>query len=174
MERTARKWKHCRRGIGLVVGIAAIVIFCGVAAADPATLTVTPSPTVKRGDVLTFQAVVFHDPAFPRNPAPGTPMKIGVFNPFFGWVTETKTIEYVGMGSVTVNFTKKFTVPSNLQSGAVLEFFLSWAYKQEGVTVYTVKLAQASVTVLVAKLKAVEEEDVKVKKKKVPPYQRIK
>jgi hypothetical protein len=101
-------------------------------------LKITPSPTVKRGDVLKFQAVVFHDPAFPKNPTPGTPMKIGVCNDFYGWVTESRTIEYIGMGSVTVNFTKGFTVPSNVKSGSVINFWLNWQYKQEGTTVYCV------------------------------------
>jgi len=167
MERVTKRWKYCRIGVALLIGALAIVTCCGVAAADPATLKVTPSPTVKRGDVLKFQAIVFHDPAFPKDPAPGTPMKIGVFNSFFGWVTETRTIEYVGMGSVTINFTKGFTVPSNVQSGAVINFWLNWQYKQEGTTVYCVHLAHTSVKVLVLKkeLKVIQEEGAKPKMK---------
>jgi hypothetical protein len=152
MERVACRAK-CRRGIGLLAGVLALFAFCGVAVADPAILTVTPSPTVNPGNVLKFKAVIiFHDPAFPQKPASGTPMKIAVIGDKpDGWVTETQTITYFPLGSVNVNFTKGFTVPSNAKHGDVLNFWLEWQYKQEGTSVICYHLAKASVKVDVTK-----------------------
>jgi hypothetical protein len=148
MERAAC-WITCRKAAGLLVGALAIVAFCNVAVADPGVLIVTPSPTVKPGGVLKFQGTInFPLPASYPQVAYGTPMKIGVDSDFYGWVTESQTIQAVGMGSITVNFTKTFTVPANLKSGSVLNFWLSWQYKQEGTTVYTYHLAKTSVKVM--------------------------
>jgi hypothetical protein len=148
MERAAW-WMKCRMAASLLAGVLAIFLFCNVAVAAPATLIITPSPTVNPGNVLKFKAVIiFHDPAFPQKPASGTPMKIAVMGDKpDGWVTETQTITYFPLGSVNISFTKGFTVPSNVKHGDVLNFWLEWQYKQEGTAVICYHLAKASVKI---------------------------
>jgi hypothetical protein len=138
------RWAKCGAAAGL-----AILAFGGSALAAPGVLRTTPSPNVYPGGTIRFQGeVVFHDPAFPNKPAPGTPMDIAVNNDFFGWVTETKTVTYLSMGSATINFTTDFVVPANVQPGAVLNFWLEWIYRREGSTVYTIHLATTTVNVV--------------------------
>ncbi len=124
MKRGAQ-WIKRHLRIGLVAGVLGIFIFCGVAGAAnvvTATLKITPSPTVKPGDVLKFQATIFHNPAFDE--APGTMMRVWVTRHDFSWVSDKLDIQYPGMGSVTVNFTKGFTIPSNAKGGQVFDFYL--------------------------------------------------
>jgi hypothetical protein len=161
-------WMKCRMAAGLLAGVLAIFLFCSVAvAADPGVLIITPSPTVKPGGVLKFQGtIIFPMPASFPQPAYGTPMKIGVDSQFFGWVTETQTIQAVGMGSITINFTKTFTVPANLKAGSVLNFWLAWQYQQEGTTLYTYNLAETSVKVsaLITPKPGIEKKVEKIEK----------
>jgi len=153
-------WIKCRMAADLLIGVLTIFTFCGVAAADSGALTVTPSSPVKPGSVLKFKAtIIFPLPASYPEVASGTPMKIGVDSDFYGWVTETLTIESVAVGSVTVNFAKTFTVPANAKRGDVFNFGLEWQYKQEGTAVMTYHLAKTSVEVLVDLKELMEKQE---------------
>lgn len=119
------QWMKHRVWIGLVVGILTIVMFYGAAGADnpvTANLKITPSPTVYPGGTLKFQATVFYNPDFSQQP--GTMIRCWVTRHDFSWISEKRDIEYPGMGTVTVNFTKGFTVPSTAKAGQVYDFYL--------------------------------------------------
>jgi len=124
MKKRSGKTHHCRL-IGAGLACLAIFAFCGVARADmviTANLTITPSPTVKPGDVLKFQVDVFYNPAFDE-PA-GTGMRIFVTRGDFSWVSDKLDIEYPATGSVHVNFSNGFTIPADAQSGQKFDFCL--------------------------------------------------
>ena len=96
--------------------VAVICGVAGVACATSATLTVTPSPNVKPGDVLTFAAQVAY-----LDPAPVVSVILGGTM----WSTELQTVKYPGPGqAATVKFAKNYTVPGNAKSGASLCFMV--------------------------------------------------
>lgn len=134
-----------RLRIGLLVGVLAIFTFYSVAlAADviTATLKITPSPNVRPGQSLKFQATIFNHPDFAQ--APGTKIECWVTRHDFSWKTEDRFPNYPGPGQkVTINFTKSFTVPSDAQSGQVFDFYLVygiWYPISEKASVKVVKL----------------------------------
>jgi hypothetical protein len=119
-------WMNRRLRIGLLAGVLVIFTFYCIAwSADviTATLKITPSPNVKPGQSLKFQATIFHNPAFPQSP--GTKIECWVTRHDFSWKTEDRFINYPGPGQkVTVNFTKSYTVPSDAKSGQVFDFYV--------------------------------------------------
>ena len=124
MKRGAH-WLRRHLRIGWVATVLGIFLFCGVAGADnvvTATLNTTPSPTANPGDVLKFQANIFHNPGF--NETPGTMMRVWVTTHDFSWVSDKLNIQYPGMGSVTVNFANGFTIPPDAKGGQTFDFYL--------------------------------------------------
>jgi len=110
---------------GLLLGCLVFYTLCGVAEAAnvvTATLKITPSPTVKPGEVLKFQADIFYNPAFAETPS--TIMRVWVTRHDFSWVSDKLDIQYPGMGSVHVNFTNGFTIPSDAKGGQTFDFYL--------------------------------------------------
>jgi len=156
MRKIAR-WMIVVWGPNLLVGVLAIFTFCGAVRAAPvvtANLNITPSPTVKPGDLLKFQAIISHNPAFDQTP--GTKIRVWVTRHDFSWVSEKLDIEYPGMGSVTVNFTKGFAIPSDAKSGQVFDFYLVWG-------IWYPMSDKASVKVMVFKRKLKVREKMKIK-----------
>ena len=109
----------------LLSGILSLIFMAGMAHAGPvntATLHVTPSPTASPGSTLKFSADIYPNQAFPH--PPGSNIRIWVTANDFSWVSDKKDIQYPGMGSVSVNFSKGFPIPSSAQAGQVYDFVL--------------------------------------------------
>jgi hypothetical protein len=125
MKKGGSRWMNHQCCVGVLVVCLALFTFCSVVnAAQVATanLTATPSPTAKPGAIVKFQADIYYNPAFGESP--GTRMRIFVTRSDYSWVSDKIDIVYPGTGSVHVNFTNGFTIPSNAQSGQVFDFYI--------------------------------------------------
>lgn len=114
-----------RSAIILLIGILTVCICASFSWADnviTANLTTTPSSIVKPGGTVKFKAVTFYNANFPVQP--GGIVRCWVTRHDFSWISEKRDIQYPAMGSVTLNFTKGFTVPANAKSGDVFDFYL--------------------------------------------------
>jgi hypothetical protein len=127
-------------------------------------LKTTPLSIVRPGGTIKFRATVFNVPAFPVQP--GGIVRCWVTRHDFSWISEKKDIQYPGTGTVNVNFTKGFTVPSDAKSGDVFDFYLVygiWYPISEKASVKVLLLRQKKTT-----LQLKEIPKVKKNLKKVP------
>jgi hypothetical protein len=106
-----------------------------------ANLLTTPSANVKPGGQISFKGVIYNNPGFSQ--PPGTNMRCWVIQPDFHKATESIDVEYPESGKqATLNFTDKFTVPSDAVHGQIFDFYLVWG-------IYYPLSAKASVRVVV-------------------------
>ena len=116
------------KGVALIAGVLSIFTFASIGWADhviTANLKVTPKFAMP-GRTVKFEAVVSYNSNFPIQP--GTLIRCWVSSQdITSWNSDKLDIEYPGMGTVTVNFTKGFTVPSNATPGQTFDFYLMYS-----------------------------------------------
>jgi hypothetical protein len=112
------------------MGLLAILIACGVAGAEApltANLTVTPSPTVRRGETLRFRATLYHNPDFLKRHSlsEGAVVRVWVARHDLSWISGKLDVRYPAPNNqAALGFVTGFAVPADATGGQTYDFVL--------------------------------------------------
>jgi hypothetical protein len=125
-----------------------------------ANLLTTPPANAAPGEKISFKGIIYNNPEFSTkySHSPGATMRCWVIKPDFTKVTESIDVKYPESGKqVHLNFTDKFTVPSDAAHGTIFDFHLVWS-------IYYPLAPKASVNVVVTKFQLSNSQNAVVKK----------